>query len=728
MYLKKLVLSVGLVAVLGFLAITMAPTTNAACDMATIDCQIADVMEQIRILQIKLADLQAKKGKDPAWCHAFNMNLGYADSGSREVAALHTALDKEGISYSPDDSVSYTEATGAAVVRFQAKYGILQTGYVGPKTRAKLNDLYGCNKTTQPSIAVTSPSGGEIWKMGETYNITWTSTLPSNTLVNIGIVDLSIGIGNAGYNHFITNTPLLVGQGSYLWKAPSVNSLSAALVPGHMFKIWIGGDTSGVGGGHVIETYSNAFTIAAPTTQPLPVIDFTATDYNSQALLSSPISAEVGQTINFSWTSTNAVSCYAYSNDVLMNSTDIGLTQGATSGRFSIQARVSGVTATYTITCSNSAGQQASKSITLTSRPSAQPSITVTSPSGGEVWQVGSVHNITWQTSNISSPDDKMTIYIVPAGDLSANYNLAQEIPNTGSYAYTVDDPVKFIHRSPLYQAGNQFKLFVCAKLATSSNLCSNATGYSNAFTIAAPTVTQPVITRIAAPAANDSEIYAGEKFFIEGKNFFAPSLVYLEGKPVTVTEISAGVIWAVAPTNLTSGARNIYIEGPNGVSNKFSVNFRSTYPTASFVIYETANPSNSSNNDARVLTVRVGTPVTFKWLATGGGPWLAGSATATFTTNGTDPTDWQFLGNSNKVEGSAPFTPSEGFAGNTYQYTYTAYELPNLGGKKSTPAVASLKIVTSATGSTTNNSQALASILDAVARIREQLKELMGN
>ena len=47
---------------------------------------------------------------------------------------------------------TFGPSTLAAVKKFQAKYGIKQTGYVGPLTRAKLNALYGCGKTSSTTI------------------------------------------------------------------------------------------------------------------------------------------------------------------------------------------------------------------------------------------------------------------------------------------------------------------------------------------------------------------------------------------------------------------------------------------------------------------------------------------------------------------------------------------------------------------------------------------------
>lgn len=77
-----------------------------------------------------------------AFCHDFhnNLTIGTTDKGAGDVSALNQALALSGINTSSDGNV-FDENTAADVVTFQAKYGIRQTGYVGPMTRAKLNAL-----------------------------------------------------------------------------------------------------------------------------------------------------------------------------------------------------------------------------------------------------------------------------------------------------------------------------------------------------------------------------------------------------------------------------------------------------------------------------------------------------------------------------------------------------------------------------------------------------------
>ncbi|MEK7649435.1 MAG: peptidoglycan-binding domain-containing protein [Patescibacteria group bacterium] len=99
-----------------------------------------------------------------AWCHSFNINLKFGDStsekdGSGDVKELQQALIKEGFTISSSEHNgrfinNFGESTASAVVAFQEKYrseiltpnGLSHgTGYVGPATRKKLNQLYGCS-------------------------------------------------------------------------------------------------------------------------------------------------------------------------------------------------------------------------------------------------------------------------------------------------------------------------------------------------------------------------------------------------------------------------------------------------------------------------------------------------------------------------------------------------------------------------------------------------------
>lgn len=134
--------------------------------IAQIQAQIVQLTEQLNQMIAEQQVPETGVSISTSWCHTFNINLGFANTGSEEVVALHTALQKENISYNPDDINTYDEPTSAAIVQFQAKYGITpQSGYVGTKTRAKLNQLYGCssqNINTNASKVITTYTTNNI--------------------------------------------------------------------------------------------------------------------------------------------------------------------------------------------------------------------------------------------------------------------------------------------------------------------------------------------------------------------------------------------------------------------------------------------------------------------------------------------------------------------------------------------------------------------------------------
>ncbi|MFA6273261.1 MAG: peptidoglycan-binding protein [Candidatus Paceibacterota bacterium] len=124
-----------------------------------------------------------------AWCYTFNTDLTVGSRGN-DADALVKVLVKENIIPNPNNEnilgEDFNEEVAAAVVRFQAKYGIRQTGYVGPLTRAKLNSLYGCGNQNQPFITITYPRGGETFKSnGDSVTVYWKTNIPQSATLDV---------------------------------------------------------------------------------------------------------------------------------------------------------------------------------------------------------------------------------------------------------------------------------------------------------------------------------------------------------------------------------------------------------------------------------------------------------------------------------------------------------------------------------------------------------------
>ncbi|MDI6602569.1 MAG: peptidoglycan DD-metalloendopeptidase family protein [Patescibacteria group bacterium] len=118
--------------------------------------QILKLQTQIAELEKQIAEVQLKS---TLWCHNFMIDLKHREK-NEEVRALQIALEKEGL-FKWSATGYFGPITFQAVKLFQEKYQkeILEpwgfkkgTGFVGPTTRTKLNELYGCTKVSISSL------------------------------------------------------------------------------------------------------------------------------------------------------------------------------------------------------------------------------------------------------------------------------------------------------------------------------------------------------------------------------------------------------------------------------------------------------------------------------------------------------------------------------------------------------------------------------------------------
>lgn len=401
---------------------------------------------------------------------------------------------------------------------FTPTFTVTDNGNLSEKTSMSVN-VGGV--TPAPSITVLSPNGGEVWQKGTTQTINWKH--------KIALPECPIGASCPvpalpPVDIFLASwSPPCTTQPCPLAAAPTFGTFIAKGIDNDGAFEWsVGKNLAGTfipDGKYIIIVSSSDANAKDQSDAPFSIVagngsaDLVITD-----LRITPLSPAVNQAakVNFSIKNIGTGSVINTLADFTVESTP-----GAgnmTSGNFG-----DGQTLNFVNTCPTnlSAGVSCgvsfdityfnagwktffvradprnqiqesdennnSSSLQVNIVSTIQPSITVLSPNGGEVWQVGSTQKIIWKTSNISAPNDKITIYIAPAGDLSKNINLAQQIPNTGSNDYIVQDPAVFSYRSPLYKAGGQFQIFVCAQSFGNNDLCSYAIDYGDSpFSIVA--------------------------------------------------------------------------------------------------------------------------------------------------------------------------------------------------------------------------------------------------
>lgn len=102
---------------------------------------IQQLLDRINVLRQEIAKLQGQGNS--ATCSQLNSNLYFGMSDNNDVRCLQEFLKNQGADIYPEGLVTgnFGSLTKAAVIKFQAKYEIAQTGFVGPLTRTKINQI-----------------------------------------------------------------------------------------------------------------------------------------------------------------------------------------------------------------------------------------------------------------------------------------------------------------------------------------------------------------------------------------------------------------------------------------------------------------------------------------------------------------------------------------------------------------------------------------------------------
>jgi len=384
-----------------------------------------------------------------AWCHVFNTNLGVGSLGN-EVAALHRALNKEGFNDTSWRADNFTKITGSAVVKFQKKYGIPQTGFVGPLTRAKLNALYKCGAVSQ-NITINSVSGPNSLNVGQTGTWTVNASAPSGTNLSY-----SVDWGEMFYNNGVA------GTGGF-------NTVQTTATFTHIYN--------------QAGTYTVKFNVSGPNPScpPCPTGAFCATciaNNNSaktsitvvvgnstqpSITITSPNGGETltaGQQITVRWNSYNlnhpvGITLVGQNNTQFFLGNWVASSIGSETVTIPATVQAGNYKINISTPPESSSGAEDTSDNYFTISSSTQPSITVTSPNGGETWKVGETHNITWQ-DNFTTSNNIVRIVLISQG--AGILGLIYQGVDNGYYAWNGQVSVG----AGQYSGPGDYKLKIC--------------------------------------------------------------------------------------------------------------------------------------------------------------------------------------------------------------------------------------------------------------------------
>jgi hypothetical protein len=454
-----------------------------------------------------------------------------------------------------------------------------------------------------PSLTVTAPNGGEVWDRGSNRTITWSSvgvsgnvliqlylngaatatawsvantgsftwsniSVPGSTHYKIGMSALSgqvYDFSNADFTIQPAAPTVTVPNGGETWPIGSVQRISWTNPGGYSsFTTEVsrnGGSTwttieSGLPGEYTYRDWT--VTGAASTNCRIRVTgyydggsrndisnaSFTIPSQSSIQVL-SPNGGQsycAGSTVTITWSSTSVTGLVAI--DILDGATNRQRYNVSNTGSYSwyIDPALFPGSSSYRIGLSAMSGSVFDYSdgyFTINS-----PSLTVTSPNGGEVSDLGTTRTITWTSSCVTG---QIAIDIYNGATNLQRYNVS----NTGSYTWTITPT--------LFPAGTAYKVGLSAMSGTVSDF-SNST-----FTLqpAALTVTAPNAASPGPPAARSAS---------PGPTQAATRASTL---PFPVTVVRRGQAWSRAcPATIPSAISS----SPTPASNTCRIRVTGTY------------------------------------------------------------------------------------------------------------------------------------------------------
>ena len=172
---KKLrnVLSIAIVFVFAFIFNFNTAKAEVACPVGLVCTPIG------QSLQSKPVEIQPIYG-DASTCIKLYTNLSVSSKDTESVKKLQNFLISNKFLVGTANGV-FDTVTLNAVKSFQESRGISPTGFVGSLTRKEINE--SCTKSgDNPYISIFYPNGGERYKLGKDYLVTWYSSFESKNV------------------------------------------------------------------------------------------------------------------------------------------------------------------------------------------------------------------------------------------------------------------------------------------------------------------------------------------------------------------------------------------------------------------------------------------------------------------------------------------------------------------------------------------------------------------
>ena len=339
----------------------------------------------------------------------FNVKLDVTDNDEVESVEIiirngETEIAQETLSAEPWETSLTVNDTGN--VTLEAKATDAMGNFVNEELSFQIIEESG----SSPTITVTSPNGGENWEPGSSHSITWSSSnLPGSYV--------AIQLYRSGSSSFISNST--IDDGNYTWSIPSSQTES------DYYQVKIYSTTAP----DIYDMSNNNFSIGDGSSG------------SSTITVTSPNGGEnwePGSSHSITWSSSNLpgsnVGIQLYRSGVYITSISSSITDDG-SYTWSISSSLAEHDDYQVMIYSTSESSISDYSDNyFTIEEPGSPSITVTSPNGGEDWEPGTSHSITWNSANLSG--NYVGIQLYSSGSYVSS--ISSSTTDDGSYTWSI--------------------------------------------------------------------------------------------------------------------------------------------------------------------------------------------------------------------------------------------------------------------------------------------------